>query len=461
ADGGEMLVTADETQDLYRVEPWFDDETMTSLGFADPWIELTGTVRTPSDLVPALEVIGERDEAVPGSPERDRLIGPDVASVRRWVDIDRVADLGREIGREVVRLVRDHPTITPGDIVFLCDYHHDGLAAVREIERAGVPVHHQFSRDPAGRGIRRRRFDVGSSAVKGATVHGFKGWEVGALVMGIGADATSPALARIAIERVGTPASGGSSIVTVVNGDRSLREAGAALRWIDGPTEAIVPAELDSVAPADNTLTAPPPVASPAPPTRSDELPAASSAPSTPAGLLPPLVAAAPSSEAAPAETTTAADAFGADPFAPPTPAADPVGAESLAPPTPTPDPVGPDPVEPDPFAAPSAPSTTFAPPSAAADSARPHDVGITAASGPLPSPTPPAPLPGPGRQGTVTAPTPAPSGVGSGVLPAPAAAPTSATFSPPHTGSAPRSGAGSDEHERSAAFAPPMAPPS
>ncbi|MEL6892474.1 MAG: hypothetical protein AAFP84_12805 [Actinomycetota bacterium] len=299
ADGGEMLVTNDPTQNLYRVDPWFDDEQMTAIGFTDPWIELEGTVRTPPDLLDALTVVGDEEQQPVAATdlERTELVGPPVASVRRWVDIDRVADLGREIGREVVRLVRDHPTLTPGDIVFLCDYHHDGLAAVREIERAGIPVHHQFSRDPAGRGVRRRRFSVDAAAVKGATVHGFKGWEAGAVVMGIGADATSTALAAIAIERVSTPASGGSALVTIVNGDRGRRSASAGLGWDDDtnptiePPASLRPAGVTTATPVDTCTAASAPTP-PVPPTPAEpptpELESVATAPATWARPLPP-----------------------------------------------------------------------------------------------------------------------------------------------------------------------------
>ncbi len=324
-DGAEMMVTADPTQDLYRVEPWFDDETMASLGFVDPWVELPHVVRTPPDLVAAIDVVaidpdptvGRRDDArsvvarapANGSDERDHLVGPAVPSVLRWVDIDRVADLGREIGREVVRLVRDHPTLTPGDIVFLCDYHHDGLAAVREIERAGIPVHHQFSRDPAGRSVRRRRFWVGSSAVKGATVHGFKGWESGALVMGIGADATSSTLASVAIERVASPADGGSSVITIVNGDRTRRAGGASLSR-SVTNQVALPGRPSSSSPppppaaVGTTPPPPPPVAAPVTEVVVPPVPAAPP-PAPPARPVPPVppVAPAPALATPPAAT--------------------------------------------------------------------------------------------------------------------------------------------------------------
>ena len=50
--------------------------------------------------------------------------------------VERVADLGIAVGREVVRLLAEHPDLSPRDVVYLCEYHHDGLAAAGEIEAA-------------------------------------------------------------------------------------------------------------------------------------------------------------------------------------------------------------------------------------------------------------------------------------------------------------------------------------
>jgi hypothetical protein len=69
-----------------------------------------------------------------------------------------VADLGPEIGREVVRLLQEHPDLAPRDVIYLCEYHHDGLAAAEIIEAAGYPVHHVYSRDPDERQRRKSRF---------------------------------------------------------------------------------------------------------------------------------------------------------------------------------------------------------------------------------------------------------------------------------------------------------------
>jgi len=319
---GEMMIAVNPDQDLYGIDPWFDDDSMSSLGFVEPWVELEGSIRTPADLVPALSILGDTHRLHDPSAERAELIGPPVRSVRRWVDAERIADLGRLIGREVVRLVREHPTLTPSDIVFLCDYHHDGLAAVREIERAGIPVHHQFSRDPAGRGIRRRRFSVSADAVKGAIVHGFKGRETGALVMGVGADVASTALAVIAIERIANVVAGESAVITIVNGNPALADVAARLGWDDDLADAVAGAVMPTPAPAVHPTALPTParlVSASAPP----PLPAVAAMP-------PPL-------EGSATVPPTAAGRSGPVTSPPPPPVMAPAGASGTPPPPPPP----------------------------------------------------------------------------------------------------------------------------
>jgi hypothetical protein len=59
-------------------------------------------------------------------------------------------------------LLREHPELDARDVVFLCEYHHDGEDAVAEIEAAGYSVHHLFSRALT---IRAAIADIGSGGL--------------------------------------------------------------------------------------------------------------------------------------------------------------------------------------------------------------------------------------------------------------------------------------------------------
>ena len=231
--GGEMLIVADPTQNLYDRKGWSDEDRMAASGFTDPWIELTGTYRTPEDLVAVTSdfarqhLDGER-LFVESAPDRSEIGCCSGATTRHWIDVDGPGDLGVEVGREVVRLLRDHPELSPADVVFLCEYHHDGVTAASVIEGAGYPVHHLFSRNPDDpRRTRRYRFWPDVPSVKGSTVHSFKGWEAPVIVLGIGTDRRSKRSAYMSMTRASMLDRINECFVSVVNSDRDLSDFGA------------------------------------------------------------------------------------------------------------------------------------------------------------------------------------------------------------------------------------------
>ena len=240
--GGEMLLVADPTQNLYDRKGWSDEERMAAAGFTDAWIELTGTYRTPEDLLAVTSdfarqhLDGER-LFVELAPDRGEIGCCSGETKRRWIDIDGPGDLGVEVGREVVRLLQDHPELSPADVVFLCEYHRDGVTAAAVIENAGYPVHHLFSRNPDDpRRKRRYRFWPDVSSVKGSTVHSFKGWEAPVIVLGIGMDRRSKRSAYMSMTRASMLDRINECFVSVVNSDRDLTDFGAS--FAGAPAEA-------------------------------------------------------------------------------------------------------------------------------------------------------------------------------------------------------------------------------
>lgn len=230
APGGEMLIVADPTQDVYGRYEWEVDDSIGGTGLSGPWGELYGTYRNPDDLVGFANDFASTDLdgevlAMVKAEDHTAVVGDLTAhgSIRRWTNVDRVNDLGRAVGLEVVRMLKDNPTLTPGDVTFLCDYHHDGVAAVRVIESAGIPVHHIFSRDPdAPRRRRKHRFWPDVDAVTGCTMHSYKGWETPALAVGIGADARARRVGFVSMTRLAALPDGRPSVISVLNADKRM-----------------------------------------------------------------------------------------------------------------------------------------------------------------------------------------------------------------------------------------------
>ncbi len=224
---GEMLLVSDPMVDLGSKGTWDDPDVRLAAGFDEPWIEMSSSYRMSRGLIEPLNEFARcyLDDVgiMPSVPDdQEAVVGQVASEVRTWRNIDRVADLGIEIGRQVVRLLREHPTLAPGDVVFLCEYHHDGLAAAELIEDAGYPTHHVYSRDPDARVERKARFRPEAAAVKGCTVHSFKGWESPAVVVGIAVEERSRRLAYAGMTRVTSVHGGSVSHLVVVNADPRL-----------------------------------------------------------------------------------------------------------------------------------------------------------------------------------------------------------------------------------------------
>ncbi len=238
---GEMLLVADATVDLYGKSTWDDPDALAAAGFTDPWIRMNTSYRMAPDLVRSTNEFARsfiaEDAVVPEiADDQHAVVGHVSTALRSWRNVDRVADLGVAVGREVVRLLREHPELAPRDVVFLCEYHHDGLAAVQEIEAAGYSVHHVYSRNPDERHRSKGRFWPDADAVKGCTVHSYKGWDSPAVVVGVAMEERSRRLAYASMTRVSSTVPGCSmSYLAVVNADPRMAdfqptfELGAAL----------------------------------------------------------------------------------------------------------------------------------------------------------------------------------------------------------------------------------------
>ncbi len=238
---GEMLLVADSTVDLYGQSAWDDPDTLVAAGFVEPWIRMMRSYRMAPELIRSTNEFARSyvaaDAVVPEIAEdQAAVVGHVSNTARSWRNVERVADLGIAVGREVVRLLRTQQDLAPRDVVFLCEYHHDGLAAAREIEAAGYPVHHVYSRDPDERRRNKGRFWPEADAVKGCTVHSYKGWDSPVVVVGIGMEERSRRLGYASMTRVSSTVPGcDTSHLVVVNADprmadfQPMFEDGAAL----------------------------------------------------------------------------------------------------------------------------------------------------------------------------------------------------------------------------------------
>lgn len=187
--GGEMVLVADATQDVYgKAERW-TDEAMSGAGFSGGWAQLKLGYRLPSD---ALRLVGDfANRFLP--PESRDLPEPDQGSLSlgasqvEWIQceerdavkrcVDAVLAMHRKTGRQ---------GLANADIVFLCsaiDHGQDFINLLTTYHGYQVNVAHTYSHKKSEETRRKMGFWLGDARMKATTFHSFKGWETRLLVV--------------------------------------------------------------------------------------------------------------------------------------------------------------------------------------------------------------------------------------------------------------------------------------
>lgn len=211
-DGGEMVLVADTTQDIYGVAKFWTDEKMNGSGLVGAWNALSGSYRLPDSLI-----VRVRDyaEAYLPSELRDLPESPpdqaDFFTSLRWVQV-RKDDAEAVAANEVIRLApsADPRQLAMADVTLLSATKETGAAVVADLEKLNVKFLHTFSDDPdegdvdrphkaEDDGERRRKlaFFKGDARLKATTLHSFKGWESRSIVMYTGSAWTERSKALI------------------------------------------------------------------------------------------------------------------------------------------------------------------------------------------------------------------------------------------------------------------------
>lgn len=226
--GGEMMLVADKTQDVYGTASAWTDATMQGCGFAGPWSVLKRSYRLPKPAITVVRQFGER--FLKG--ELDLPIGVqtelDVDECDlRWVHVENPDLAAQGCIDELRRLMGELPQgAAMADLTFLCSSNELGRDVVAQLEREGVRVRHTFDQDRRQRQRQKRAFFQGDPRVKATTIHSYKGWEGKALVVFV-KSADNPrdkALLYTAMTRLRKDQQ--QSSLTVVSACRNLRDFG-------------------------------------------------------------------------------------------------------------------------------------------------------------------------------------------------------------------------------------------
>ena len=184
-DGGEMLLVADKTQNIYGTAGAWTEQAMVGAGFpGGPWAQLSTTYRLPPSIIPVIRKFADEylpDEETDKPPTESA--GPDLYPTElRWVQVrpsNATETCVEEVRRQMARLRAD---IAVPDITFLSGS-AVGRELVKEYERKSVHILNTFDRQGKDQRRQKLAFFQGDARVKATTHHSFKGWEARHLVL--------------------------------------------------------------------------------------------------------------------------------------------------------------------------------------------------------------------------------------------------------------------------------------
>lgn len=198
--GGEMLMAADGTQDIYGTAGAWTDDAMTGAGFRGNWTRLDVSYRLPPEAVPLVRSFADR--FMPGTEIDLPLQNQaefDLAPCRlRWVQC-AAPQSAKACTEELLRMMHftGTGTLANADITFLAADVASGSMVVEMLNDRGIKSVSTFAEDVQERRRQKVGFYMGDARIKATTLHSFKGWESPSLVIHVGTTTDAGSIALI------------------------------------------------------------------------------------------------------------------------------------------------------------------------------------------------------------------------------------------------------------------------
>ena len=247
-DGGEMMLVADKTQNIYGTATEWTENPMIESGFRGPWSELKASYRLPPSVIRIISLFAEKflvdhETDIPllkNLPNQQELELESVAL--RWCQVRNPTQAADVCEGELIQMMqRLYPDTAITDITLLC-HKEIGLELVESLrKRKNIHALHTFGINKKEQNIRekvklaehvrrqKRAFFQGAANIKATTLHSFKGWEARHLVVFVDRVDRSQdkTLLYTALTRVRRHQSGSS--LTIVSSCDDLRSFGKDL----------------------------------------------------------------------------------------------------------------------------------------------------------------------------------------------------------------------------------------
>ncbi|SLN67170.1 hypothetical protein ROE7235_03710 [Roseibaca ekhonensis] len=200
-NGGECVLVADATQDVYGTAGAWTDNAMRGAGFSGGWAQLETSYRLPNDAMDMARFFAQKflpQETIDlPKPEQGSLaLHP---CTLRWVQREPETAATDSCVAEILSMLKrsGRDGLANADICLLTDDQRAGAEVVRLLREKNINAVTTFDE----RGIESKRnkmgFWMGDAQIKATTLHSFKGWESRLLVVHITRAFTADARALI------------------------------------------------------------------------------------------------------------------------------------------------------------------------------------------------------------------------------------------------------------------------
>lgn len=189
--GGEMLLCADTTQDIYDSADLWTDDVMKNAGFRGAWAELKQTYRLPDNLIPLVNRFAEtflpQEKVIKSESKNSQQGSLDFGVIDEATLIwKNISVLNQEVFIDVFKDFRNKVielNLSNSDITILVQSHAIGMVICKSLDKLGFKYIDIFSNDPIESRQKKMFFFKGDTRIKVCTIHSFKGWEAKALLI--------------------------------------------------------------------------------------------------------------------------------------------------------------------------------------------------------------------------------------------------------------------------------------
>ncbi len=186
-EGGECVLVADATQDVYGTAGAWTDNAMFGAGFSGGWAQLEISYRLPNDAMDmarafAKEFLPQETIDLPIPEQSSLALHP---CSMRWVQRGLEAKTTEICVAEIIAMMKKtgQNELANADICLLVDDQAAGAAVVKLLRTKGIQCVTTFSDNGVESKRNKMGFWMGDARVKVTTLHSFKGWESRLLIV--------------------------------------------------------------------------------------------------------------------------------------------------------------------------------------------------------------------------------------------------------------------------------------